>query len=388
MSRVTYFARTNFRNEGKLFGIKQRDRLHHIYTIGKTGTGKSTLLRTLITQDIQRGEGVALFDPHGDLVDAVAAGVPDERSADLIYLNVPDTSQIWHFNPLADVPEEKRALGAAGIVEVFQKLWSDDWGPRLEHVLRNVIYTLLEIPGSHFGHIPRLLTDWQFRKALVPRIANKEVRAFWSSEYNLYSPRFRSVVIAPIQNKVGAFLTDPLLRRIFTGKTNSFNLREVIDSGKIILVNLAKGRIGEGPAALLGSLLISSLSLAGLSRADSKESTRRDFFLYLDEFHMFATLTLATMLSELRKYRVSLTLANQYLSQLDQDIRDAVLGNAGTLISFRVGALDAPLIARHLSPRFESDDLIGLPNYHIYLRLMIHGQPSEPFSAETVVSVK
>ena len=237
-----------------------------------------------------------------------------------------------------------------------------------------------------FGDIPRLLTERETRKRIISKVTNREVREFWTNEYERYSPRFRSVVIAPLQNKVGALLADPLLRRILTGPKSSFNFRRLMDEGKILVVNLSKGQIGEGPAALLGSLLVSSLSLAGLSRANVAEEKRRDFYVYLDEFHTFSTLTLATMLSELRKYRVSLVLAHQYLGQLETEVADAVIGNAGTIICFRVGAKDAPLLAAELAPKFEPEDLVNLPNYNIYLRLMIDGQVSKPFSAETVAS--
>lgn len=381
---ITYFARTNYRNAGQQFGIRLADRRHHLYAIGKTGTGKSTLLKTLIAQDIARGHGCALFDPHGDLVEEVLAGIPDHCRPDVLYLDVPNPRQLWHFNPFSGVAEEGRALAAAGLVEVFKKLWADDWGPRLEHLLRNIAFTLLETPGATFGDIPRLLSEKQYRQQTVRGLSNKVVRSFWEGEYAGYSPAFRAVVTAPLLNKVGAFLSDPRLYGILTGEQSSFDLAPVMDEGRVLLVNLAKGRIGEGPSALLGSLLVSHLSLAGLARASQPAAERRDFFVYLDEFQTFATLTLATMLSELRKYRVNLVLAHQYLSQLEPEIRDAVFGNVGTFISFRVGAVDAPLVARELSPTFEPDDLLSLPNFHIYLRLMIRGEVSKPFSAETI----
>ncbi len=380
---ITYFARTNHRIAGVRFGIRRADRRSHMYIIGKTGTGKSTLLKTLILHDIAAGEGLALFDPHGDLAEAVVVQVPPARRRDLIYLNVPDRSFAWHFNPFAGIPEERRALAAAGLVEVFKKLWPDDWGPRLEHLLRNVVFALLEMENGTFADIPRLLGDRDFRRMVTTKLSNETVRTFWEKEFAGYSPAFRAVVTAPLLNKVGAFLTDPLLHSILTGERSSFNLRHVMDEGKILVVNLAKGRIGEGPASLLGSLLVSHLSLAGLGRADQPQEERRDFYVYLDEFHAFATLTLATMLAELRKYRVNLILAHQYLSQLETEIRDAVFGNVGTFVSFRVGALDAPIVARELSPKFEAEDLLSLPNFSVYLRLMIEGEPSRAFSAWT-----
>ena len=382
--RITYFAQTNHRNEGRRFGIKQADRRCHMLIIGKTGTGKSTLLRTLVLQDLHHGEGLALFDPHGDLVESLLPLVPPERQDDLVYLDIPKPARPWFFNPFAGVQPEKRALAAAGMVEVFKKLWPDDWGPRLEHLLRNVVFTLLEAGDASLGDIPRLLADREWRKGIVRQITNKEVRAFWDNEYEHYSPAFRAVVTAPLHNKIGAFLADPLLAQILRGKKSSFDLRGIMDRGKILLVNLAKGKIGEGPASLLGALLVSSLSLVAFERADVPEKRRRDFFLYLDEFHTFATLSLSTMLSELRKYHVGLILSHQYFSQLETEVRDAVLGNVGTLISFRVGSLDAPLLAREFSPVFEADDVISLPNFSIYLKLMIDGEVSKPFSARTI----
>jgi hypothetical protein len=379
---ITYFARTNHRNTAIPFGIRRADRRNHMYMIGKTGTGKSTLLKTLMLGDLEHGDGFALFDPHGDLAEELVSLIPPDRAEDLIYLNVPDRSFVWHFNPFADIPRERQALAAAGMVEVMKKLWPGDWGPRLEHLLRNVVFTILEAGGT-LGDIPRLLLEKNFREKMTRGVGNEVVRDFWEKEYAGYSPAFRAVVTAPLLNKVAAFLTDPLLHSILTGRESSFDLRRVMDEGKILVVNLAKGKIGEGPASLLGSLLVSHLSLAALARADSPLEERRDFYLYLDEFHTFSTLTMATMLSELRKYRLSLILAHQYLGQLEPEIRDAVFGNAGTFIAFRAGALDAPTVARELSPTFEADDLISLPNFSVYLRLMIDGEVGRAFSGNT-----
>ena len=254
----------------------------------------------------------------------------------------------------------------------------------MEHLLRNVVFTLLEIPGSSLGDVSRLLTDWDHRKEVATNLSNTEVRNYWLEEFSKYSPAFRAVVVAPLQNKLGAMLTDPRLRAILTAEQSSFDLRTLMDERKILLVNLSRGQIGEGPATILGALLVAGIGLAGLARADTSEEDRPDFHLYLDEFQMFATRSMATMLAELRKYRVSLTLANQYLSQLDTPIADAVLGNVGTLVSFRTSAKDAGHLAREFSPVFQADDLIGLQNFNIYLRLMINGQVSRPFSAETI----
>ena len=383
-TRLTHIGRTTFRRQGRLFGIRETDRFSHTYLIGRTGTGKSTLLGSMALQDLSARRGLALLDPHGDLVEEIAGRIPADRSADTLYLNAPNSEATWTYNPLAGVSPARRPLAAAGLVEVFKKLWHEDWGPRLEHLLRNVLLTLLEQPEATLADIPPLLADKDFRRDALRHIENPEVKDFWTTEYARYSPAFRAVVTAPLLNKVGAFLADPILRRILTGRRSSFNLRRIMDEGGVLLVNVAKGRMGEGPASLLGSLLVSSLTLAGLSRANQPVEERRPFFVYLDEFQTFGTLSLATMLSELRKYRVGVVLAHQYLGQLDRELRDAVLGNVGTLISFRVGAQDAPLIARELAPKFEPEDLISLPNRNIYLRLLVDGEPSKPFSAETV----
>ena len=382
--RVTVFARTDFRNESRAFGIRAADRRSHLYALGKTGTGKSSLLETLICQDVAAGEGVALLDPHGDLVERVVSRVPKERSADLIYLDVPSQTQAFGFNPVERVPPARRSLAASALVEVFKKIWSDSWGPRLEHILRNAVFCLLEQPEATLGDIPRLLEDQTFRKRAAERIANAQVRNFWLREYESYPARFRAEAIAPLQNKVGAFLADPILCRILSAPKSSFDLRRVIDERKILLVNLAKGRMGEGSAALLGALLVARLGLAGLSRSDVLEEERRDFYLYIDEFQTFATMSFVSMLSELRKYRVNLTLTNQYLSQLDLSVRDSVLGNVGTLISFRVGPADAAVLGEEFAPEFSATDLMNLPNYHVYLKLMIDGVVSKPFSARTL----
>jgi hypothetical protein len=378
---ITYLAETNFRNVRKPFGIRQADRRFHIYIVGKTGTGKSTLLRTMVLQDVAKGRGLALFDPHGDLVEGILNRTPFGRRSDVIYLDA--TEPNWTFNPLADVTAGQEGLAVAELIEVFRKIWVDDWGPRLEHLLRNVLFTLLEIPNSSLADVSRLLTDGHHREQVARDLRNADVRDFWLREYGRYSPAFRAVVAAPLQNKLGALLTDPLMHSIIGARKSSFDLRLAMDQGRIILVNLSRGQIGDGPAKMLGALLAARIGLAGLARARQTESDRRDFHVYLDEFQLFATESLASMLAELRKYRVSLVLANQYLGQLDRAVREAVLGNVGTLICFRVGADDAATLARELAPVFEPVNLIALPNHNIYLRLMIDGQVSKPFSAET-----
>lgn len=383
---ISFLGQTNFRAEQIPFGIRQRDRRAPVYILGKTGTGKSTLLAQLIQQDVEAGRGLAVLDPHGDLVESVLSTIPAARQTDVIYFNVPDAEHPLGFNPLEHVAPARRSLAAAGLLEVYKKLWRDSWGPRLEHILRNALLALFEQPNATLADVLRLLTEPTFRKPMALKLENEQVKTFWLEEYEHYPVRLRLEAIAPIQNKVGAFLSDPLLQRILTAPRSTFKLRHVMDAGKILLVNLAKGKIGEDTSSLLGSLLLARIGLAALSRADVPEAERRDFFLYLDEFQNFTTLSLATMLSESRKYRLNLTLAHQHLAQLEPGIREAVLGNAGTLIAFRVGAQDSELLAPEFAPAFTETDLVNLPNYHIILKLMIDGAVSMPFSAQTIAS--
>lgn len=383
---ITIIGETDFRNYRKRFGIRRRDRRAHTYLIGKTGTGKSTLIANLVLQDIARGEGLALLDPHGDLVDQVLQNMPVERKADLIHFNVPDATAPLAFNPLEALDPASRPLVASGLISVFQKLWPESWGPRMEYILRNALLTVVELPDSTLLDIPRILVDADFRHWAVGMIRNLEVRKFWLREFEKYPANFRTEAIAPIQNKVGQFVTSPLLRNIIGQPKSAFDLRRIMDDGKILLVNLAKGKIGEDTAALLGSMLVTKMGLAALSRANIEERKRRDFYLYVDEFPTFTTTSFASMLAEMRKYRLNMILAQQHLSQIDEQVRDAIFGNVGTLIAFRVGASDAELLEKEFQFEFTADDLVNLPNYHIYLRLMIDGVMSRPFSALTVRS--
>ncbi len=382
--QVSYFARTNHRKPDRTFGIKQRDRLSHMYVIGKTGTGKTTLLETLIRQDIEEGRGCALIDPHGDFVERVAATIPPHRTADTVYLDLPDRKQPYGYNPLARVSPGLRPLVASGLLDVFKKMWDDAWGARMEHILRNALLALLDQPSATMPDILLMLTDKDFREQALDHVENEQVRTFWKSEFPKYSFRYQADGIAPIQNKAGAFLADPTLRHILTRSDGQLRLRTVLDQGQVLLVNLSKGKIGADSSALFGGLLVTSLGLAAFSRANIEETGRRPFYVYVDEFQNFTTLALAEMLSELRKFGVGTILAHQYLHQLDPDIGHAVLGNAGTLISFRLGAHDAGLIAREFEPVFDRVDLLNLPNHDIYIKLMIDGSPSAPFSATTL----
>ena len=382
--RISYCAITNHRNEGRRFGIKQADRFAHMHIIGKTGTGKSTLLETLFEQDLQAGRGCALIDPHGDLAGRVIARVPSWRQSDLVYVNLPDPSQPYGYNPLTHVTPECRSLVASGIMELFEKMWPNAWGQRMEHILRNSLLALLDFPEANFADILRLYADKSFRHAVIASTANEQVRNFWRTEYPKYTYRYQAEAIAPIQNKVGAFLADKRLYRFFVEPEHPLRFRQIMDEGKILIVNLAKGQIGADSASLAGGLIVTAISLAAFSRASLPQDRRNPFYVYVDEFQTFTTLTVANMTAELRKYGIGLVLAHQYFHQLEPDVLHAVLGNAGTLIAFRVGAEDAAYLAREFEPIFATDDFLRLPNYRIYLRLMIDGEPSKPFSATTI----
>src|SRR3989441_12284116 len=383
-NRTTALAETNFRNQRRRFGINRAARRTHMYVIGKTGTGKSTLIANLARQVALHAEGFALLDPHGDLVEQVLRFIPQERQHDLIYFNVPDTAHLLAFKPLEASQAGFRPLVASGLISVFKKIWAEFWGPRMEYVLRNTLLALLELPGSTLLDVPRMLDDATFRSHVLAVVQNAQVRRFWLREYQSYPARFRAEAIAPIQNKVGEFLVNPILRRIVGQPKSAFDLRQVMDEGKLLLVNLAKGKIGEDTAALLGAMLVTKISLAALSRADVLEGDRRDFYLYVDEFPTFTTSSFAGMLSEMRKYRLGLVLAHQYLSQVEEATRDAILGNVGTMISFRIGLTDALLLEKEFYPELRAIDFVSLPNYEIYLKLMIDGVVSRPFSAVTV----
>jgi hypothetical protein len=381
---VTPFAVTNYRDIRKRFGIKEKNRRGHMYIIGKTGTGKSTLIENMVASDIKAGNGLALIDPHGDLAENVLDLIPKSRIEDVIYFNPADIEYPIAFNPLQKVNPCYHHLVASGLISVFKKVWSEFWGPRLEHILRHCILTLLEHEGSTLLDIPRLLTNDRFRKQVLATVTHQQVKEFWLCEFEKYSTWLRSEAISPILNKVGQFLTSTPLRNIVGQKNNTFRLRKVMDEGKILIVNLAKGKIGEDNCALLGAMIVTTIQMAALSRADSPEANRRGFYLYVDETHNFLTLSFADILSEARKYGLSLILSHQYIAQLDEKIRAAIFGNVGTIISFRVGAEDAKYLAREFYPVFEETDLVNLPNYHIYLKLLIDGVTSRAFSATTL----
>ncbi len=382
--QVTPIAITNWRDIRKHFGIKQRNRRGHMYVVGKTGTGKSSFLGNMIISDLAYGNGLALIDPHGDLAETVLKFIPKDRVKDVIYLNPGDVEYPVPVNLLEKVDPAYRHRIVSGLISVFKKIWHEFWGPRLEHLLRFALFTLLDYPESTLLDVTRLFTDIAFRSKVLTFITQEAVRAFWQSEFEKYSPWLRSEAISPILNKMGQFLTNSPLRNIVGQKDNTFNLRKVMDEGKILIANLSKGTIGEDNCALLGAMLVTQIQLAALSRTNIREHERRPFYLYVDEVHNFLTQSFADVLSESRKYGLNLVLAHQYASQLQEEMRNAIFGNVGTIISFRVGADDAKYLAREFAPAFDEPDFVNLPNYHIYLKLMVNGVTSQPFSAVTL----
>lgn len=377
---VMYFGVTNFRNKERRFGIKTDDRRKHVYIIGKTGMGKSTLQENMIISDIRAGYGVAVVDPHGDLVEKVINFIPPERINDTVYFNPADTDNPIAFNILENVEPQYKNLIASGLVGVFKKIWADSWGPRLEYILMNTILALLEYPGSTLLGITRMLVDKAYRRKVVSRLTDPIVKAFWVDEYANYNERFRSEAISPIQNKVGQFLSSSIIRNIVGQPKSTIDMRKIMDEKKILLMNLAKGKMGEENSALMGAMMITKLQLAAMSRADIPEEERKDFYLYVDEFQNFATQSFANILSEARKYRLSLIVAHQYIEQLGEEVRAAVFGNVGTMVIFRIGAEDAEFVEQEFIPYFEQTDLVNLPKFNFYIKLMIDGVTSNPFS--------
>jgi len=388
MPDLTPLGYYNFRNQQKKFGIKIDDRRRHIYVIGKTGVGKTTLLENMAIADIRSGKGVAIVDPHGEFAEKMLDFVPEERLDDVIYFDPSDMEYPIAFNPMEQVGTEFRHLVASGLMGVFKKIWADAWSARMQYILNNTLLALLENPGATLLGILRMFSNQDYRKQVVNNLKDPVIKAFWQDEFSKYSQRFETEALAAIQNKVGQFVSNPLVRNILGQPHSSLNMRDIMDSGKIFICNLSKGKIGEDNSSLLGAMIITRLQLAAMSRVDLPEEKRRDFFLYVDEFQNFATESFANILSEARKYRLSLVLAHQYIGQLRTGdstmVRDAVFGNVGTIISFRVGAEDAEFLEKEFMPEFLQNDLVNLSKANVYIKLMIDGVASRPFSAETM----
>lgn len=381
---ITIIGKTNFRNQETIFGIKDADRRRHLYIIGKTGTGKSTLLENMAIQDIRTGKGVAVVDPHGELAEKLLDFVPRNRINDVLYFNPADLEWPIAFNLLENVEPDKRHLVASGLIGVFRKIWADSWGPRLEYLLRNIILSLLEYPGATLLGVMRIIVDEDYRNKVVARVRDPVLRSFWVDEYSKYHQNFQVEAVSPIQNKVGQFLSSSLIRNIVGQTKSAFSLRQIMDEGKILIMNLSKGHIGEDNSALLGAMMVTKIQLAAMERVEMPEEQRRDFYLYVDEFQNFATESFANILSEARKYRLNLILAHQYIEQLPESVRDAVFGNVGTLLAFRVGARDAEVLEPEFAPEVSAGDLVNLSNYHFYIKLTIDGVTSDAFSGVTL----
>jgi hypothetical protein len=355
-----------------------------VYIIGKTGMGKTTLLENMIFSDIQAGKGVAVIDPHGDLADSVLNYVPAERTNDVIIFDPSDRDFPIAFNMLETADPALNTIIASGLVGIFKKIYADSWGPRLEHILRNTILSLLEYPNTTMLGITRILQDRDFRRKVVRKIEDPVVKGFWEKEFEVMQDRMRVEAISPILNKVGQFLASPIIRNIVGQPKSTVNLRFAMDKGKIIIVNLSKGKLGEDNSQLLGAMLITKFQIDAMSRADIPEKDRKDFYLYVDEFQNFATDSFATILSEARKYRLNLTMANQYIAQMPDEVRDAVFGNVGSTISFQVGFDDAEYLSSQFGEEALPADLVSLSKYTAYTKLLVDGMPSKTFSLDTL----
>ncbi len=382
--KLTIIGKTTYRSNLRAFGIKRDDRRRHMYIIGKTGMGKTALLRNLAIQDIQNGNGMAFIDPHGDVAEDLLNFVPKERIKDLVYFNPCDINFPIAFNVMEDVPLDQRHLVAGGLMAVFKKIWPDVWSGRMEYILNNCILALLEHKGSTLVGINWMLSDADYRQEVVASVTDPVVKTFWNKEFASYSDKYAVEASAAIQNKIGQFISNPLIRNIIGQTKTKIDMRKAMDEKKILILNLSKGKVGEENSRLLGALLVTKLYLAAMSRVDIEEGSRSDFFLYVDEFQNFATEAFVSILSEARKYRLALILAHQYINQVDETIRDGVFGNVGTMISFRVGAEDGEFLAKEFVPYFEPEDFTNLTKYNIYVKLMIDGVSGKPFSAVTI----
>ena len=390
-SDIIFLAKTNFRKKDQIFGIKRADRRQHMYVVGKTGVGKTAFLKNMALQDIQNGEGLAIIDPHGEFVEDILNSIPPHRINDVVYFNPSDMEYPVSFNILEVADPRYKHLVASGLIGIFTKIWANVWSARMEYILANCILALLDTPGTTLLGIPRMLVDRDYRQKIINNLKDPVVKSFWVNEYEEWDPRYRNEAIAPVQNKVGQFLNVSLIRNIVGQSKNTIDIDEIMNTRKILLVNVSKGRIGEDNSAILGAMIITKIQLSAMERVRIPEEKRRDFYLYVDEFQNFATDSFVNILSEARKYRLNLIIAHQYVGQLVTEtttaVRDAVFGNVGTMVSFRVGATDAEFLELEFTPEFLQDDLIRLPNYNVYMKLMIDGITSRAFSAKTLPPV-
>lgn len=381
---INFFGATEFKNQNTIFGIKDVDRRKHVYIMGKTGAGKSTLIANMAIDDIRKDRGIGIIDPHGDLTEQILDYIPKRRMNDVVYLEPFDTERPFSLNVLEIKNKQHKDLIASGIVGIFSKIYADSWGPRLEYILRNTIFSLLEIPGATLIDALRILSEKEYRNKVVPLITDPVIRNFWDNEFDKMTDKLRVEAISPIQNKIGQFVSSKMIRNIIGSPKSTIDLEEIINGKKILLLNLSQGKLGEDNASLLGAMIITQIQLAAMNRAFMKEEDRQDFFLYVDEFQNFATSSFIKILSEARKYRLAITLANQYIDQLDVTIQKAIFGNAGTLISFVTGAGDAALLQQEYAGIYTQNDLVSLGKHEIVLKLCIDGMSSNPFPAKTL----
>jgi len=381
---ICFFAQTAYRNQLRRFGIKLDDRRRHMYVIGKTGMGKTTMMENMVLHDIYAGHGVGVVDPHGDFAEKIINYIPANRINDVIYFNPADTNYPIGFNILEVQFEEQKHLVAAGLMAAFKKIWPDVWSPRMEYILNNTILALLEHPGSTLLGINRMLSDKKYRARVVKSVKDPVIKSFWEQEFASYSEKYATEAVAAVQNKIGQFLSASVIRNMVAQVKSTIDVRKIMDEKKIFIINLSKGRIGEDNSRLLGGMLITKIQLSAMERVDTPEAERQDFFLYVDEFQNFATPSFANILSEARKYRLSLIMAHQYVAQLDELVSDAVFGNVGTMITFRIGGPDAEYFEKEYMPTYLPEEILNLPKFHIIMKLMIDGVASQPFSAITM----
>lgn len=383
-SQISTFGQTNFRNQHQPFGIRREDRNRHMYIVGKTGMGKSKLLALLMLADIYAGKGFALLDPHGDLAEEVLAYIPKERIGDVVYFNPADESHPIGFNPLYCPEHVYRQHLVAGFIGIFKKLFAFEWTPRLEHMLRYTTLALLDWEGATVADIVRLLTDKGYRQDVIARIEDPVVKNFWTHEFATWNEKFDNEAIVPLLNKVGEFISSPLIRNCLNQATSAFTIPDIMEHNKILVANLSSGKLGEENSALLGSMLVTQIQQAAMARSRLSTADRKDFYLYVDEFQNFATSAFATILSEARKYGLCLTMAHQYIAQLNEEVQKTVFGNVGSIVTFRVGSGDAKFLETEFSPVFTSEDMMNLDARQMYLKLSIGGATAPPFSAQTI----
>lgn len=381
---VNFFARTIFKNRDVVFGIKSKDRRRHVWAIGKTGTGKSTLIANMAVDDLKKGRGLAVIDPHGDLTEILLDYIPKSRINDVVYFNPADKDFPVTINPLEVTNREEAELVTSGLMAIFTKIWANVWSARMEYILRNSFLTLAQAGDTTFSDVLKILVDKNMREKILRQVNDPTLMHFWHNEYDKMPDRLQKEAIAPIQNKVGQFVTSPLIRRIIDHPKSSISIENIMNDGKIFLANLSQGRLGEDNAALLGATIITKVQIAAMKRVDVPEEQRRDFYLYVDEFQNFATSSFIKILSEARKYRLNLMLANQYMAQIPDDVQKAILGNTGTIISFAAGASDADILHKEYAEVFSQNDLVNLSNFQIAIKLMVDGQSTRPFLAKTL----